>query len=77
MSHFYASIQGQRGEATKTGSKISGIHGHIRGWDFGVKVDLYVDSETGEDTARVYLTSGSNGYCSSKLLGVFTKKDLE
>jgi len=75
MAHFYASIKGNRGEASRMGSAVSGIHGHLRGWDFGVNVDMYVDSETGEDTARVYLTSGSNGYCASKLLGVFTKKD--
>lgn len=59
------------------GSAISGIHGHIRGWNFGIKVDLYVDSETGEDTARIYLTSGSNGYGTDKLIGIFTKKDLK
>lgn len=76
MSHFYASIQGNRGEATKTGTKISGVHGHIRGWDFGIKVDMYIN-DAGEDTARVYLTGGSNGYDADKLLGIFTEKDLK
>ena len=38
MSHFYASIQGSRGEATRCGAKNSGIAGHIRGWSSGVYV---------------------------------------
>lgn len=74
MSRFYASIQGCRGEATRQGSAKSGIEGHIRGWDVGVKVFCDV-SEEGEDVCTVYLTSGSNGHV-ERCLGYFTKEDI-
>ena len=76
MAHFYSEIQGNRGEATRTGTPNSGIRGHIRGWDVGVSVSGYVN-ENGEDVFEVRLTSGSNGRYSSKLIGSFTAKDLE
>jgi|TARA_B100000315_G_scaffold145751_1_gene134618 hypothetical protein len=59
MSRFYASIQGNRGEATRCGTKDSDITGHIRGWDKGVKVIAEVD-EDDNDTFYIFETSGSN-----------------
>ena len=76
MAHFYASIQGNRGEATRMGTKNSGMEGHIRGWDVGCRVYMGVDSD-GNDTVSVYLTSGSNGHNGSKLVGEYTARDLE
>ncbi len=64
MSHFYADIQGNRGGATRGGSKDSGINGHIRGWHSGVRVACYVDDE-GRDVVDVYATHGS-GYSGRK-----------
>lgn len=58
MSQFYASIQGNRGEATRMGSKASGITGHVRGWDVGARVDGYVKGES--DVVAVRATGGSN-----------------
>jgi hypothetical protein len=75
-SHFYASIQGSRGEATKQGTAESGIDGHIRGWDVGIAVRGYVD-EDGKDRFYVTLTSGSNGHRTSRFIGSFTEQDLE
>jgi hypothetical protein len=67
MSQFYASIQGARGEATRTGGKSSGITGHVRGWDVGVLVRGRDDD--GRDVFDVYATTGSSGAHLSKLLG--------
>lgn len=75
MSHFYASIQGNRGEATRQGTEESGISGHIRGWDIGIRVNCFVNKE-GEDECTVFLTGGSNGMQTSKLIGSFKKSDL-
>ena len=69
MARFYASIQGVRGEATRTGS--GAIYGHIRGWDSGVKVHGHV-TVSGEDEFHVYATTGSNGHGSDLLIGVLT-----
>ena len=77
MSHFYADIQGNRGQATRQGTKQSGISGHIRGWGVGAFVECYYDKDLGKDFVRVYLTSGSSN--SKKLIGigVFSKDDLD
>lgn len=67
MSRFYASIQGSRGPATRQGTPKSGIEGHIRGWNAGVKVygDTGADGE--EDRFHVYITGGSNGHTGKRL----------
>jgi len=70
MSRFYASIKGNRGIATRQGSKGSGIEGHIRGWDIGARVICYVD-DNGNDAIRITLTGGSNRPSSIKDLGTF------
>lgn len=61
MAQFYASIQGNRGEATRMGTKSSGIEAHIRGWNVGAKVYITHNEETGKDEVTVYQTCGSNG----------------
>lgn len=68
MSRFYASIQGNRGEATRQGTEESGIVGHIRGWDAGIRVHGYVNGE-GEDEFDVWVTFGSNASGSSIYIG--------
>ena len=72
MSHFYAEIQGTAGSATRQGSKSSGIWGHIRGWNLGVRVDGFVNGK-GNDHFRVYRTSGSNGGKSDRLITIVKK----
>lgn len=67
MAHFYASIKGNRGDATRMGTKQSGIAGHIRGWDSGVWVDGRVGPD-GRDVFDVYATGGSNSSTGSKLI---------
>lgn len=72
MSQFYASIQGNRGMATRMGSKESGISGHIRGWNIGVKAECFVDDE-GNDCVYVSISGGSNGRFDSKPIGTFMR----
>ena len=77
MSRFYADIQGNRGEATRQGSKASGIRGHIRGWDSGAQVYCGVNSD-GKDVVEVYLTRGSSGNCvGSKAASGFVSKTVD
>lgn len=60
MSHFYASVQGRaRTEATRRGSKSSGIDAHISSWDKGIRVTCHYDSEKDVNVFSVYLTGGS------------------
>lgn len=68
MAQFYAEIKGNRGKATRMGTKESGITGHIRGWHVGVKV--VCEQVKGKDIIRVYRTNGSSDP-SSKLVAIF------
>lgn len=71
MSHFYAEIRGNRGEATRCGSKDSGIRGHIRGWNVGAEVICYYDKERGVDVCQVFKTKGSSGHSHGELIAEF------
>ena len=63
MSRFYGEIQGNRGPATRQGSEASGVHGHIRGWNVGGRVEVY--DRDGRDVVEVAATGGSNAAFSS------------
>ncbi len=76
MSHFYSEIVGSHGEATRQGTKQSGIVSHIRGWDVGVRVSGMVDSN-GDDVFTIVLTSGSGDDLSPVFLGSYTRADLK
>jgi hypothetical protein len=73
-SRFYASIFGNKGdggrstEATRAG--VTGIQGHIRGWNSGIKVVGSIDTVLG-DNFDVFITSGSNGGSRDVLVGCF------
>lgn len=55
MSHFYGTLQGNRGEATRCGSKSSGVVTYAASWQGAVRVQLYYDEATGKDMASVEL----------------------
>lgn len=71
MAQFYASIQGNRGEATRMGTKSSGISGHIRGWNVGARV--VVSHEDGVDIVRVWKTGGSSDGMPLELVAEFSE----
>lgn len=62
MAHFYGSVQGSRGEASRLGGKNTGMRAEARGWHGGVRV--YAEHRTTEDKDPrdafiVYFTGGS------------------
>lgn len=67
MARFKADICGNRGPASRLGSAASGMDAHIRGWDVGVRIAARADGD--EDEFSVYVTSGSNGRRSDRLVG--------
>lgn len=77
MSHFYGSMRGSRGEATRMGSKKSGFQAHVRGWDIGVEICCYYDEETDNDKIYIYETGGSHGVNPPTLLTVLKSKTGE
>lgn len=57
MSHFYGSVQGNRGEVTRGGSKNSGYTAVAASWSGAVKVELYYNEAYEQDWCEVYLTT--------------------
>jgi hypothetical protein len=57
MSHFYGFLSGNRGEATRCGSKSSGINAHIKSWNNDVEASLKADDE-GNDILILKIPEG-------------------
>ena len=68
MAQFKADIQGSRGSVSRLGGKTSGITGHIRGWESGIKIEGHHDEDLG-DIFMVYQTSGSGFKAKDVLVG--------
>lgn len=53
MSHFYGTIHGQAGEATRRGSKASGVTIVAASWSGAIQVQLWYDAEANIDRYTV------------------------
>lgn len=61
MAHFYGTLQGQAGEATRTGGKRSGIRAKVRSWSGDATLYLDHSERTGTDVLQIALKP-ENGY---------------
>lgn len=52
MSHFYGSIRGNRGAATRGGSKSSGFNATAASWSGAIETILFIDDK-GRNCFRV------------------------
>jgi hypothetical protein len=68
MAQYHAKIKGNRGEASRLGSKESGISALINGWNIGIGVDMFYDDDLEQDKIVVYKTYGSNKTGKDELL---------
>lgn len=69
MAHFIGVVSGRaKTEASRLGSKESGISGHIRGWDQGGRVVCEYNKTLDMDLITIYATTGSNGAGSSQVV---------
>lgn len=61
MAHFYGTLQGSRGLASRLGTKNSGLETVAAGWQGAIKVEVWEDN--GRDMYRVTLMpwQGSGG----------------
>jgi len=64
MAHYRAEIQGMRGEASRLGTKSSGISSHVAGWDIGASVRIHYDTTLKQNVLTVHVDNG-NGQDSS------------
>lgn len=53
MSHFYGTLKGTRGEATRCGSKSSGLRVVAASWSGAIAVLVWHDDATGRDCFSV------------------------
>ncbi len=53
MAHFYGTLKGQAGEATRRGSRNSGLRVTAASWQGAVYPYLWHDEKTGKDCYRV------------------------
>ena len=53
MSHFYGVLDGSRGQATRCGTKNSGMTVNAMSWSGCVRVDIHHDETTGKDRFTV------------------------
>jgi hypothetical protein len=68
MAHFYGSMAGSaKTEATRCGTKNSGISAHVRGWHSGVMAFGMHDSVSGNDHFEVRMSKGSSDMSSITL----------
>ena len=74
MAHFIGTLQGNRGAASRLGSKDSGIEATGQGWSLGADVYVYYDEIAKEDQVRITLTGGSNQCIERRSLGTFRRK---
>lgn len=52
MSHFYGTVQGNRGKESRGGSQASGVETHAASWKGAVRTVLFIDDQ-GRDCFRV------------------------
>lgn len=69
MAQYRGTVSGQRGTASRLGSKSSGLTVTANGWDIGARV--VVNHEDGRDSVSVFLTHGSNNGGHAQCLGMF------
>jgi hypothetical protein len=58
MAHFYGTLKGNRGEATRMGSRESGVTTYAAGWKGAIRVTVF--QEDGVDKYYVALEPWQN-----------------
>lgn len=59
MAHFYGTLQGARGQASRLGSKRSGLTVTAQTWHGSLTLTLWHDDETGQDMFTLQACEGS------------------
>ena len=60
MAHFYSTLNGAKGEATRAGTKQSGLIANAFGWDLGGRVRMEYNAKLDTDVVNLYVTRGNN-----------------
>ena len=74
MAQYRGTLQGNRGNASRLGTKSSSLEVTAHGWRLGLRAVIYWDEKSQEDRLRVELNSGSGYDGVSRYLGTFRRK---
>lgn len=77
MAHFRATVKGHRSEASRLGTKNSGMNVSLHGWNVGLQADIIHDGNGKEDIIEVYLNAGSNAPSNRIFLGRYTENQVK
>jgi hypothetical protein len=81
MSHFYGVVQGNRGDATRGGSKQSGLKAIAASWAGAIEVELEHDTVSGDDryiiSQRPWHGRGTSQRIAVGTLGELLRRPLE
>lgn len=74
MAHFRAKILGNRGPASRLGSKKSGLWARLNGWQGEIVVDLSYDEERDRDVYHI-MVKDNEGIIWEDIKGVLGPSD--
>ena len=79
MSHFYGTLNGNRGEASRCGTKGSGMITYAAGWEGAIRVMVRYDEANDIDRYSVALTPwhGSGGETQVLVEGVLSTHQID
>ena len=60
MAHYYSRIKGNKGEATRCGTRSSGITARADSWSTGAITTINYDTTINADVVTLYATEGSD-----------------
>ena len=60
MAHYYSRIKGHSGEATRCGSKSSGITARADSYSVGARIEINWSAQFQSDVVTIYATTGSS-----------------
>lgn len=60
MAHYYSRIKGRKGEATRCGSKSSGITARADSYSVGARIEINWSAQLQSDVVTIYATTGSS-----------------
>lgn len=76
MARYRGTVKGNRGEASRLGTKASGLLCRADGWGIGAAVTIAYNDETAQDEVFVYITKGSSSNNTSGfVLGTYTTRE--
>lgn len=74
MAQFRGTLIGNRGPASRLGTKKSGMSGSFNGWNVGLRLYVHHDPDKNKDIVSASLTGGSSGY-NDKLPEIYIEAD--